>query len=329
MNIDFHNHFYPPSYLAALEKGDLKSRVGRDADGNPLLYYAGDHNVLVPPHRDLTARLDALEASPVDMQVLTLTTPGVHVEEAKAGVRLAQLVNDDFADIQRKYPRQFAPLATLPMQDAAASVVELERAVTQLGLRGAMLFTNINGTPLDAPAFWPIYEKAAELDVPLMLHPTSPTGGAEPFADYRLVALVGFVVDTTLAAARLVFAGVLEKWPTLKFVLSHLGGTVPYIAERVDRGYYAYPEVRGRISKPPSEYFKQMYYDTVSFNPSALKFALDFAGPDKLVLGSDFPHQIGDLPGSVKVIESLDVPARTKKRILETNAARLLKLNSR
>lgn len=239
---------------------------------------------------------------------------------------LAQIVNDSFAEIQPQYPTRFCPLATLPLQDPQAAADELERAVTKLGLRGAMLFANVNGKPIHHKAYWPLYETAARLDVPLMIHPTSPPG-VEAYQEYRTTALVGFLVDTTLAITLLMFEGVLAKFPSIKFVLGHLGGTIPYIAERIDRGYEAYPEVRTNIPEKPSFYFKRnCYYDTVAFEPNALQFAINFAGAEHVVLGSDYPHQIGDMEKAVKVIENLPNASDARTAILGGNARRLLKL---
>ncbi|MBI4550706.1 MAG: amidohydrolase [Candidatus Latescibacteria bacterium] len=328
MIIDFHNHYYPEAYLKELHKGDTRARLERDATGHDRLQYAGDYNVVVDGHRNPEARIEEMDRCGVDIQVFSLTTPGVHIEESKRGIRLAQIVNEAFAETVQQYPGRFLALAALPLQDPHASVVELERAVTQLNHRGALVFANVNGQALDAPAYWPLYEKAADLDIPLFLHPTSPAG-VEAMQDYRLTALLGFLFDTSLAITRLVFSGVLERYPGLKFVLAHLGGTIPYVAERVDRGYQAYEECRGRITKPPSEYFKQTFLDTVAFQPQALQFALNFAGPDRLVLGSDYPHQIGNTALAVRVIQDLPIPAAEQHSILGGNAARLLKISDR
>ncbi|HEY6041973.1 MAG TPA: amidohydrolase family protein [Anaerolineae bacterium] len=328
--IDFHTHHYPLAYLDELERHPSDAcRVTRDATGRRLVNYAGDYNVVADGHVDLEVRLAEMERTGVDRAVLTLTTPGVHVEERSRGIFLAQLVNDSFAQIQEKFPQKFSCLATLPLQDPQASAVELERAVTRLGLRGAMLFANVKGEPIHHRAYWDLYETAARLDVPLMIHPTSPPG-VEAYQEYRTTALVGFLVDTTLCATLLMFEGVMEKFPDLKFVLSHLGGTIPYIAERIDRGYAAYPEVRKNIPHPPSFYFKRnCHYDTVAFEPNALQYAINFAGPEHILLGSDYPHQIGDMALAVRVLQDLPVADDVRAKILAGNAAHLLKLPSK
>jgi aminocarboxymuconate-semialdehyde decarboxylase len=141
-----------------------------------------------------------------------------------------------------------------------------------------------------------------------------------------LMPLVGFPFDTTLAAAKLVFSGVVEKFPRIKWILGHLGGAIPYLAERLDRGYLAFEQCRENIIKPPSEYLKEFYYDSVNFDINALKFALDFAGENQFVAGNDTPHKIGSLEMMVSSIEKLDIPEETKAKIFSENAARLLAL---
>lgn len=325
MIVDFHNHFFPMNYLAELEKGQSQAKLERDHTGQLIMVLSGDYSVIMETHHNATARLEAMDAARVDVQCLTLTVPGVHSEAPAQGVHLAQLVNDGFAEIIQQHPQRYTALAALPLQDPTAAVIELDRAVNQLNLRGGGLFTHINGISLDNPQFWPLYEKAVELDVPLFIHPIIPTHiGA--LADYRLVAVAGFLYETTTAVLRLIYSGVLERYPTLKLVLSHLGGTAPFLAERADRGFDLYPECQGNISRPPSSYLRDLYMDTYPGVPNAIQFAIDFAGADKLVLGSDYPHQIGDLPGSVKTITDLAISEADKALILGQNAAKLLKL---
>jgi len=325
MIVDVHNHYYPPAYLDALRSGESSVRITEDTAGNPLLHYPGDYNVAVRGHRDIDYRAGVLAELGVDTQVLTLTTPGPHVETAATAARLASLVNDDFASVVRDRKGRFAALATLPLNDPAAAARELERAITQLGLPGAMLFSNVNGTALADPRFWPMYEVANAHGAVLHIHPTAPVG-VEAMTDFWLMPLVGFPLDTTLAAAKLVFAGVFARFPRIRWVLSHLGGAIPYLAERLDRGFHAFRECRAHIEQPPSEYLRQLYYDTVNFDPAALQLAISFAGTDHILAGSDYPHQIGSIPAMLQAIRGLPISEHDKAAILGRNAAGLLGL---
>jgi aminocarboxymuconate-semialdehyde decarboxylase len=323
--IDFHNHFYPPEYIEAIKGGPSNVKITMDSEHNPLLHYPGDYNILVPGHRDIDFRTEVLRNAGVDKQILTFTTPGVHIESPTRSVELARMVNDRFAEVVKKRGGLFAALATLPLNDPAASDTELERAFNDLGFRGAALFSNVNGVALSDRRFWPLYEKANELHAVFFIHPSWPVG-VETMTEYWLMPLIGFTYDTTLAAAKLVFSGVIEHFPKIKWVLAHLGGAIPYLAERLDRGYFAFRECREHIRKPPSEYLKEFYFDTVNFDPRALRLAIDFAGADHLVAGSDYPHQIGSLEKMISSIKGLNLPEKENAGILGENAAQLLGL---
>ncbi len=323
--IDVHNHFYPPEYLEAIQTGPSNIKVTYDTDNNPLLHYPGDYNIIVRGHRDINFRSEVLEKTGIDMQVLTFTTPGVHIETPERAVELARMVNDNFAKIKKEKSQKFSALATLPLNDPEAAVRELERAFSELGFRGAALHSNINGVALSDERFWPLYEKANELEAVFDIHPSFPVG-VESMTDYWLMPLLGFTFDTTLAAAKLVFSGVVEKFPKIRWILGHLGGTIPYLAERLDRGYTAFKECRENISQKPSEYLKTFYFDTVNFDVKALQLAIDFAGADHLVAGSDYPHQIGSLAQMVTSIDRLNISAEDKANIYGKNAAQLLKI---
>ncbi|MFI5105618.1 MAG: amidohydrolase family protein, partial [Terriglobales bacterium] len=279
--VDFHNHYYPPEYIKALEQGPSAVRITYDQEKNPCLHYPGDYNVAVPGHRDIDYREQVLREQGIDTQVITLTTPGTHIEEPATAVRLAALVNDCFARVVADKHGRFAALATLPLCDPAASVTELRRAMEQLKFPGAMVFSNVNGTALSDQRFWKLWETAKELGAVIHIHPTNPVG-VEAMLDYWLMPLVGFLMDTTLAAASLVFSGVPERFPKIKWVLGHLGGAIPYLAERLDRGFEAFSECRANIPRPPSDYLRHFYYDTVNFNPAAIRLAIEFAGVDHI-----------------------------------------------
>jgi aminocarboxymuconate-semialdehyde decarboxylase len=326
--IDFHSHFYPPEYLEELEQGRSAVTVRRNAGGQLEVHYPGDYNVIAPGHRDIDFRVRELDANGIDAQVISLTTPGVHVEEPGRSAELAALVNDALARACRQYPGRFHALAALPLNDPAAAERELERAVTRLGHRGALVFSNVNGVLPGDRRFWPVYARAESLGVPLFIHPTSPAH-PEAMREFWLVALVGFGFDTTLAVAHLLFNGVFERFPGLKVVLSHLGGAIPYFAERLDRGHRAFADCRRFTTRRPSDQLKALYYDTVLFDPGPLQLARRFCGSDHMLLGSDYPHMIGDLPGAVRTIHELPIAEEEKGRILGGNALAVLGLTGR
>jgi len=311
--------------MKALMAGESAVTVKIDAAGNPELHYPGDYNTAVPGHRDLKVRLAAMEAGGVDTQVVSLTTPGTHVETVAVAAKLASLVNDDFARAVSDHQGRFAALATLPLNDPAASLAELRRAVEQLKFPGAMLFSNVNGVALADGRYWPLYEYADAHELVLHIHPTNPVG-VEAMTEYWLMPLVGFLMDTTLAAGKLVFSGVAERFPRIRWVLSHLGGAIPYLVERFDRGYRAFAECRANITKPPSEYLKTWCYDTVNFNPRAIELAMQFAGADHVLAGSDYPHAIGSIPQMKESLGVIKVSEAERAAILGGNAARVYRL---
>jgi len=195
----------------------------------------------------------------------------------------------------------------------------------QLKFPGAMVFSNINGVALSDQRFWKLYEAANDLGAIMHIHPTNPLG-VEAMLDYWLMPLVGFLMDTTLAAASLVFSGVAERFPNIHWVLGHLGGAIPYLAERLDRGYEAFSECRKNVNRPPSEYLKQFYFDTVNFDPAALELAVRFAGAEHVLAGSDFPHQIGSIPKMLASLKAMRISEEGRAKILGGSAEKLLGL---
>ena len=325
--IDFHNHYYPPEFIDALRSLGGEITVTEDSEGNPVIHSPGDYNIVVKGHRDVEFREGVLDDEGIDMQVLTFTAPGTQEYPAELAVQFARMVNDALADIVRERSDRFTALATLPMNDPAASLSEMNRAMDELGYKGFMVFGNVNGIPLSDERFWPIYEMADERKAVLYIHPTYPVG-VEAMKDYWLMPLVGFTFDTTLAAAGLVFSGVAERFPGINWVLAHLGGAIPYLAERFDRGFRAFEDCRANIDRPPSEYLKKFFYDTVNFDSNALQLAIDFAGPDHLLAGSDYPHQIGSIRSMLDSIQKLQITDKAKTDILGENAARVLGLGT-
>ncbi|GMV05534.1 MAG: putative amidohydrolase [Gemmatimonadota bacterium] len=325
MIIDFHNHYFPPAYLDAIRTGGSAFRVTEDDDGNPVLWSPGDYNVLVPGHRDLAFRARVLDEAGVDKQVLSFTAPGTSIETPDRAVALARVINDAFAEDVAAWKGRFTALAHLPMNAPAAAAEEATRAVTELGLPGVMLLSNASGVPLSDDRFLPVFEALDRAEAVVYIHPTYPVG-VEVMEKYMLMPMVGFLMDTTLATASLVYAGVVERFPAITWVLGHLGGAVPYLAERFDRGFEAYPECRERCTVAPSTQLKAFYYDTVNFDPDCLELARRFAGADHLVAGSDYPHMIGSLEKMRTSIDGMALSEEERAGVRGGNAARILGL---
>ncbi len=322
MILDVHNHYYPPAFLDALRKGPNVLRVEEDGEGNPVLVSPGDRNFAVRGHRDIDFREEVLAREGVDMQMITLTTPGTTMETPERSAYLAALVNDALNEIRLTRSRHFTALATLPQNSPSDAVREFDRAMS-LGFAGCMMFASVQGVSLYDQALWPVYERANDAGAVIHIHPNYPAG-VESMQEYWLMPLVGFLFDTTLAAAGLVFSGVVERFPRIRWILGHLGGAIPYLVERLDRGFENFPECRVHISRPPSEYLRTFFYDTVNFDVRALKLAVDFAGASQLLAGSDYPHLIGSIPKMKASLQALDVPEVDRARILGGNAAALL-----
>ena len=204
---------------------------------------------------------------------------------------------------------------------------EFVRATDELKLPGAMLFSNVNGTGLDDQRFWPLYEAANDRDAVLMIHPTYPVG-VEAMREYWLMPLNGFLFDTTLAASKLVFSGVVRRYPRIRWVLGHLGGTIPYLAERLDRGWRAFRDCREHIDEPPTTYLQPpllVRHGELCRRPVE---AGDSSSPasDRILAGSDYPHQIGSIPLMLGAIRGLPISEEEKAAILGENARRLLSI---
>ncbi|MFW6074905.1 MAG: amidohydrolase family protein [Chloroflexota bacterium] len=324
--IDVHNHFYPEAYIDAIRYRSRATEIV-ERDGETLIEYAGDYSVIVPAHRDPDVRIADLDRAGVDMQVLSLTVPGVHLEEPEFGVELARATNDAFAEICETHPDRFRAFATLPLQAPEAAARELEHAVNDLGLVGAMIFSNLGEMTLDDPKLWPVYEAAESLGAPLLIHPVAPHPVGH-YADHRLVPVLGFPFDVTLAAARLVLSGTFDRFPNLTLILSQLGGALPMIAERVGRGQEIYPEISGTLQRPAVDYFREMYVDTVPYGEIGIPLAIDFHSVERVLLASDHPHQIGSLDDCATVIESMDIPEDDRRLMLAGNAEKLFGLSA-
>jgi 2,3-dihydroxybenzoate decarboxylase len=283
---------------------------------------------------DLDARrLGDMDASGIAMQVLSLTAPGVQVFEKDLAVGLARSSNDELAAAIRKHPTRFAGLAAVAPQAPQEAAKELERGVRQLGLKGAIVNSHTQGEYLDNPKFWPIFEAAEALDVPVYLHPTSlPASMIRPFVEGGMDgAAFGFACETGLHALRIIVSGVFDRFPKLRMCLGHLGEGLPYWFFRFDFMHQRmvssqrYPNIKP-LQRKPSEYVRENFYITTSgmaWAPPIL-YAQSVLGVDRVMYAMDYPYQF--VPDEVKVTDNLPVPDADKAQLYESNAVRVFKL---
>lgn len=326
--IDLHCHWFPEPFLEAIEGegGSHDVLLRREGDGSRRLIFKGVPHPPMGPFADVQGRLAKMDQRGIGMQVLSLSAQ-VHVSwgDPGLGLALAQIVNDEYARLAQAYPGRFQGIAAVPLHDPRKALEEGERAVRVLGLRGVGLLTNVDGTYLDDQRFWPLYERAQELGVPLVVHPANPAG-KEKMREYELANFVGFPLETTLCVARLIFAGVLERFPRLSWAFYHGGGQVPYLLGRWDHGYRERLRKKMTLAKLPSEFARMLYFDTVVHSPEALGFLIKTVGVDRVVVGTDYPYDMADSDpvGTVGSVQSLTADGR--QRILRENAAALLSL---
>src|SRR5437870_7653435 len=237
--------------------------------------------------------------------------------------RMSRMVNDTYAELAAKHPGRFFGFASIPMDDPDAALRELEHAVDELRMQGVVLLSNIRGRALADPFYRPFFEEADRRRLCVFVHPMIPVA-AEAFTEYVLGPLVGFPFDTTLAVAKLCFAGVFKQLPNIRWLVAHAGGAVPYLMERLDSGWRDFAECRVNIDEPPSRYLKRLYYDTVTFSPHNLRLLHDVVGTDHMVMGSDYPHLLGSIDKAVSSIDAMDFTEREKDQVYSGTALSIM-----
>ena len=324
--IDIHAHFVPEAYLRAIEtEGEPRGvRLLRGPDGPMILVGPVPIGPITAHYYDLDVRLREMDKQGVGVHALSLMPPMVYWADDALGLRLARLVNDAMAEASRAHPDRFVVLATLPMQDPEAAVGEVNRAVTQLGCRGIYLGTNVRGKELTDPSFLPVFERIHALGVPIFLHPLNVIG-AQRLTNYHLHNLLGNPFDTAVAAANLIFSGLLDRFPKLRICLPHAGGALPYLIGRLNHGWKVRQECRS-LKKPPANYLRRFTYDTISHAPESLNYLIKLVGADRVMMGSDYCFDMG-YEHPVDVITRLRGLTRAERaKILGGNAVRLLRL---
>jgi predicted TIM-barrel fold metal-dependent hydrolase len=287
--VDSQCHWFSPTLLDALLDLDEYPRCRRDDHGFAFEVAPGRFVPWGPRFIDLDFQLEMFAAAGVDTVISSSGSFGDvdRLEPGHAG-EVAHAVNAERAAAAQANPGRFYGLATLPWQDTDAALAALDDAVVHLGLRGVLIHSNVNGAPIDSDTARPVYARIAELGVPLFLHPTRSLAEAQ-LRDYGLEYLVGFVFDTSLAALRLVLSGIVAENPGLTVVLPHCGGTLPYLAGRIDASHEKPYSLGQRLEPLPSEQLRGFYTDTVSQDAGTLAFAGQFFADGHLMFASDFP----------------------------------------
>jgi aminocarboxymuconate-semialdehyde decarboxylase len=272
---------------------------------------------------DVERRLQDMDAAGVDMQVLSVTPQTfLFNQEAALTNETSIIQNDQIAKLVRQHPDRFMGIATLPMQAPELAAAELTRAMSKLGLRGAQIGTNTNGKNLDDPALEPLWAAASELDAFIMVHPTA-VAGADRLKSYYLANLIGNPLDTTIAAASLVFGGVLERFPNLKFLMVHGGGFTPYQAGRWIHGWNVRDEGKVNLPNGPAASLDRLYYDTILHSKTNLEFLIGSLGASRVVLGSDYPYDMAMLD-CVEHVRALNISETDRAIVLGQQAEKLL-----
>jgi aminocarboxymuconate-semialdehyde decarboxylase len=308
MRVDVHAHHYPEKYVNCL------TRFGKDTSHTAKAPGAG---------LTLDQRLELLDHSGIRVQVLSVGVQQPYFASAEEATTSAKLANDLYAEVCKKYNGRFEAFAAVPLPHVDAALGEMERALDVLGMVGVNVGCSVAGRPLDDQTFEPLFAELNRRGAVMFLHPQGM--GCGPFLEDRgLNFTLGAPFEDTIAALRLVLAGVISRYPEIRVIVPHLGGTLPFLRMRLDGS------LRGRTEYKPSEELKRLWYDTVNENIASLHCAREAFGADRLLLGTDFPHVHGDrFERCVSYIQQSDLPEEEKTAILDRNAQSLLGLADR
>jgi aminocarboxymuconate-semialdehyde decarboxylase len=330
MVIDIHAHVMTPEAeeiaapLFTPDKDPFIGFSGPVSDAYNRKHFAE----ILPNLTRPSQRLRDMDRMGVDIQAISVV-PAQYFYWAEPGVgaRLSRMVNDRLFEIVQGHPDRFVGLGTVPLQDIDLALSELDRVVGELGFSGLEICTNMNRIDFDHPRFVPFFEKVVEHDLLLLVHPNGFTHG-ERLADYYLINTVGMPMDSTVFVARMIFGGVMERFPDLKVCVTHGGGYLPFYAARFDHAYEARDDCREHITREPSSYLAQMYFDTMVFDPTMIATLVKRWGADHVLLGTDYPYDMGEADPLGLLAKVEDLADRERALIAGGNAARLLGLDT-
>jgi aminocarboxymuconate-semialdehyde decarboxylase len=330
-NIDMHAHCIAPEFVELVEKEGARHNVVMitDKDGRRRFSVAGRSSPPLPPafFSPLAKRFTDMQERRIDMQVIStqVDLSGYNLAPHD-GLWFCTVQNESLAHLAQQYPEKLAAMATVPLQEPTLAAQELKRAIDTLHMHGVEIGTSVNNVYLDDAGLDVFWAAAQELDVPIFLHPLD-MKGMERLEQYYLNILIGFPTETSIAAPRLSLSGVLDRFPHLKICLAHAGGFLPYLFGRLDRGYEATPMLQSvHLNEIPSRYLQCFYFDTIAHSQAALDYLYTLVGPQHILLGTDYPFEIGD-PHAVEYVQRIEhSTAEEIAMISGNNAASLFHL---
>ncbi len=318
MKIDIHAHFADREYLDGLVDV-MGLSIHHGDEGQVLLRHEG---TTVAWYRDTfldqDERIRRMDAQGVDLRIISVSSPSIYEWPVAEQPAVARGLNERVARYCADRPDRFRGLAVLPLSDPDASIAELKHSSDELGLVGVAIGTHVSGKPLNHPDLEPVWSYIDAHRIPVVQHPMQPLG-ADHLDEFELPIRVGFVYETTTALTRMIYAGIFERYPNFPFIVPHTGGSLLMLLERLDNGYRLFPDCREHISRLPSEYARQLYYDTCSFYEPALMLAHQTMGAQRLLWGSDDPY----IGADTTHVDNLPISDHDKQLILGGNAARL------
>ena len=320
--IDVHTHMFTAAWLDRLRRDGTPYRIVRRPDGQDEVYRGQTPVVLPQPgHFDYGLRIATMDEAGIDRSIVSLTCPNAYWGGETVSTEVAREANASMAAAEHAHPARIRWLASLPWQYPDRAVVELERSVGE-GAVGVMVLANVAGRSLNEAAFEPIWAAIDRHGLPVLVHPGEPPGAdLMDLGSYDLSWSVGFMFDTTLAITRLIFDGFLDRFPGVQLIAAHGGGTLPYLVGRFEKGDEVELPGRRRMTASPTDYLRRIWYDCLTYDLGALRYLISVVGAERVLFGTDWPHQVHDIAGSMANTAAL--PAEQRDAIRGGNAERL------
>lgn len=320
--VDIHTHMYTRRWLAALKASGDPDTVVVPGTPESIAYRGVNYAVLAANMFDWSERIAQMDRAGVDIAVISLTAPNVYWGSARQSVEAARIANDEYAEAQARWPGRIRWFASLPWDDADQAIAELHRAM-RAGAVGVCMLTNIKGQALIDEKFAPVWAEIDRIDAPVFIHPTTPFVDGFGLGEYGLANTVGFTTDTTTCFAKFLLSGFFARYPRVRPIACHGGGSLPFLMGRFDR-MWEISNSRRDISQPPSTYLRRIYFDSIVYDQRTLEYLVATVGADRVLYGSDYPFRLGDMAGVLGRVDALAPAARDAVRGL--NAIRELRL---